>query len=114
MAKQTDASKRAKRSKAKGREGENELVEVLAELGVKSERMPLSGSLGGKYKNDIKIAVGRKRGEVKRRKSGLKMVYGWLEQDDANYLFFRPDGDKKKWIAIMKIKEFAELAKKGG
>jgi len=105
------ATRIARRSKAKGREGENEIVEVLAEFGIKAERMPLSGMLGGKYRNDIRL-VGGKRAEVKRRKSGLKTVYKWLEQDDANYLFFRPDGDKGKWIAIMPIKEFAELVKR--
>lgn len=109
MAKKT-ATRRARRSKAKGREGENEIVEVLAEFGIKAERMPLSGMLGGKYRGDVKMFKG-KRAEVKRRKSGLKTVYKWLEQDDANYLFFRPDGDKSKWIVIMPVEEFAELVK---
>lgn len=107
------ATRRAMRSKAKGREGENEVVALLAGYGIKSERMPLSGSLGGKYSNDVVAFVDRrkKRIEVKRRKSGLKTVYKWLEQDDADYLFFRPDGDKGKWIVIMPVEEFAGLVK---
>ena len=109
--KQTDASKRGKRAKAKGREGETEIVQLLAKYGIESERMPLSGALGGKYANDVKLILGGKRAEVKRRKSGLKTVYTWLEQDGANYLFFRPDGDRNKWIAAMPLLEFVELVK---
>jgi Holliday junction resolvase len=110
----TDKAKQGRSNKAKGRTGENEVVEILASHGIKSERMPLSGSLGGKYKSDVKLSMGNKRIEVKRRKTGLKTVYGWLdEQTDANYLFFRPDGDKSKWLVIMPVKEFAGLIKKG-
>jgi Holliday junction resolvase len=106
----TDKSKQGRSNKAKGRTGENEVVALLAEHGIKSERMPLSGSLGGKYRNDVKM--GNKRIEVKRRKSGLKSVYKWLEQDKANYLFFRPDGDKGKWIVIMPVEEFVMLVRR--
>ncbi len=109
--KQTDASKRGKRSKAKGREGENEIVQLLAKYGIESERMPLSGALGGKYANDVKLSLGGKRAEVKRRKSGLKTIYSWLEQDNANFLFFRPDGDRNKWIVAMPLLEFVDLVK---
>ncbi|MGE4415382.1 MAG: hypothetical protein AB7D08_08680 [Bacteroidales bacterium] len=112
--KYSDPVKRGKRAKAKGREGENEVVMLLARYGIEAERMPLSGSLGGKYKNDIRIAIGDKRVEVKRRKSGLKTVYSWLNQDDCDYLFFRPDGDRDKWIVIMPLVKFVDLLINGG
>jgi len=109
--KYSDPVKRGRRARAKGREGENEVVQLLAKYGIESERMPLSGALGGKYRNDVKLSLEGKRAEVKRRKSGLKTVYSWLEQDNCNYLFFKPDGDRNKWIVIMPLLEFVELLK---
>ncbi|MGD9552757.1 MAG: hypothetical protein AB7V60_06605 [Candidatus Caldatribacteriota bacterium] len=111
MNRYSDPVKRSRRAKTKGREGESEVVRLLAKYGIEAERMPLSGSLGGKYKNDVRLLLGGKRAEVKRRKSGLKTVYKWLEQDNANYLFFRPDGNRDKWIVIMPFIEFIELEK---
>ncbi len=110
--KQTDASKRGKKSKRKGYSGENELVKLLQKWGHKVERVPLSGALRSEaYGADVTLPGG-KRGEVKRRKAGLKTVYDWLEQDSySDMVFFR--ADYKNWIVIMPIEEYAELLERG-
>ncbi|RKL63074.1 hypothetical protein DXT63_08535 [Thermoanaerobacteraceae bacterium SP2] len=110
MQKESEASKRGKRSKVKGRTGENEVVKLLAKYGIKAERVPLSGALKTeKYSCDVVLANG-KRIEVKRRKSGLKTIQKWLNEDkNSNYIFFREDGNRDNWIVIMPIQEFIEL-----
>lgn len=108
---QSEASKRGKRAKKKGYAGENEIVKLLQKYGIKAERVPLSGALKSeKYSCDVIITIGdkTKRVEVKRRKSGLKTLQKWLEEDkNSNYVFFREDfGD---WLVVMPIQEFIEL-----
>ena len=101
-------TKRGKRSKRKGYQGEAEVVKVLNGYGIEAERVPLSGMLKSeKYSCDVVLPSG-KRIEVKRRKSGLKMIQKWLNEDKhSNYVFFREDyGD---WIVIMPLIEFVDL-----
>lgn len=113
LKKETDASKIGKRSKKKGYEGEKEVVELLNRYGIGAERMPLSGALKcEKYSCDVHITDIDKRVEVKRRKSGMKTIQKWLEEDDnSNYIFFREDGDRDGWVVIMPYQEFIELVR---
>lgn len=112
LKKQSEASKRGKRSKKKGYDGEAEVVKLLQKYGIEAERVPLSGALKSeKYSCDVHITGIDKRVEVKRRKSGLKTIQKWLEEDaNSNYIFFREDGDTEGWIVIMPYIEFIELA----
>ena len=106
--KYSKATKRARRSKKKGYEGEAEVVKVLNRYGIEAERVPLSGALKSKkYSCDV-VLPNDKRIEVKRRKSGLKTIQKWLNEDKhSNYVFFREDyGD---WIVIMPLLEFVDL-----
>ena len=66
------ASQRGKASKRKGRKAESEVAHILG-----GERVPLSGSLGGKLSGDVVDVEGRIY-EVKVRKSGFKTLYGYL------------------------------------
>jgi hypothetical protein len=111
--KNSEASRRGKRAKRKGWEGETEVVKLLEKYGIKAERVPLSGMLKSeKYSCDVVLENG-KRIEVKRRKSGLKTIQNWLNEDpNSNYVFFREDGDKDKWIVIMPVMEFIGLIQK--
>jgi Holliday junction resolvase len=111
LKKQTEASKRGKRSKKKGYDGEAEVMKLLQKYGIEAERVPLSGALKSeKYSCDVHIPGIDKRVEVKRRKSGLKTIQKWLEEDaNSNYIFFREDGDTDGWIVIMPYIEFIEL-----
>ena len=111
--KQSEASKRGKRSKKKGYIGENEVVKLLQQYHIPAERVPLSGALkSDKYSCDVTCHIkdSTKRIEVKRRKSGMKTIQKWLNEDkNSNYVFFREDGDKDNWVVIMPIQEFIEL-----
>lgn len=111
---QSQASKLGRRSKKKGYEGEREVVNLLRKYGIKAERVPLSGALKSqKYSCDVALGNG-KRIEVKRRKSGMKTIQKWLEEDKySNYVFFREDGDTDGWIVIMSYMEFIELMQGG-
>lgn len=112
--KENNASKIGKRSKKKGYEGEREVVELLNKYGIEAERVPLSGALKcDKYSCDVHITEIDKRVEVKRRKSGMKTIQKWLEEDaNSNYIFFREDGDREGWLVIMPYMEFVELVQK--
>lgn len=113
MKKQTEASKRGKRSKKKGYDGEKEVVDLLQKYGIEAERVPLSGAMKSeKYSCDVHMPGINKRIEVKRRKSGLKTIQKWIDEDEnSNYIFFREDGDTEGWIVIMPYMEFIELIK---
>ena len=108
----SEATRLARKSKKKGRDGEREVVELLGKYGLEAERIPLSGALKSeKYSCDVVLSNG-KRIEVKRRKSGMRTIKKWLEEDvNSNYIFFREDGDTDGWVVIMPYIEFIELMK---
>ena len=91
-----------RKSKRKGYNGERELVSLIP--GAK--RVPLSGSIGGEHSNDVILPNGW-RVEVKRRKSGMKQLYDWLEQSNPDMVAFR--ADRKKWIVAMELEKYLEL-----
>ncbi|ADE87531.1 group-specific protein [Deep-sea thermophilic phage D6E] len=91
-----------RKSKRKGYEGERELVSLIP--GAK--RVPLSGSMGGEYGNDVILPNGW-RVEVKRRKNGMKQLYDWLEQSNPDLRAFR--ADRKEWIICMTLDKLKEL-----
>ena len=107
---ESEVTRRARNSKKKGRTGENEVVALLAKFGIKAERIPLSGALKSeKYSCDVALENG-KRIEVKRRKTGMKTIQKWLEEDEnSNYVFFREDGNSDGWVVIMPYMELVEL-----
>jgi hypothetical protein len=114
--KNSEASKRGKSAKRKGYMGEHEIVKLLKQNNIKSDRVPLSGALKGEALScdvTLQIRGTTKRAEVKRRKSGLSTLYKWLEQDKySNYLFMRQDN--KGWLVTMTFDEYLELIKGHG
>jgi hypothetical protein len=88
------------KSKQKGYRLEHELVEKLRELGLKAERIPLSGQAGGSFSGDL-IVEGLKA-EVKGRADGFKSIYKWLEGVDI--LFIK--ADRKEWLVIKRLKDW--------
>ncbi|MED5042506.1 hypothetical protein P9848_11160 [Geobacillus stearothermophilus] len=91
-----------RKSKRKGYEGEREFVSLIPG----SKRVPLSGSIGGEHSNDVILPNGW-RVEVKRRKSGMKQLYDWLEQSNPDMVAFR--ADRKEWIICMTLDKLKEL-----
>uniref|UniRef100_A0A6M3LUK7 Uncharacterized protein n=1 Tax=viral metagenome TaxID=1070528 RepID=A0A6M3LUK7_9ZZZZ len=67
-------SQRGKAAKRKGSQAEREAAALLPG----GERVPLSGSLGGRLSGDVTFGDGRYRAEVKVRARGFKSLYSWL------------------------------------
>jgi Holliday junction resolvase len=66
-----------RRSRDKGNRAERALVRYLQERGFAAERVPLSGSVGGRYAGDVRVPVcGRDLCiEVKCRGNGFRELY---------------------------------------
>src|SRR5690554_2358184 len=103
--KHTTTSKKARRSKAKGSEGEREVVALLERYGFKAERQLLSGAAGNfnkKWAGDvivtspISFAI-----EVKRRKNALQTLQNRLYEDTVDTPILRV-GD----IYVMTVCDF--------
>jgi Holliday junction resolvase len=97
------------KSKAKGTRVENLIVKLHTDLGIEAERMPLSGSLGGKYSDDVLIA-GDCRAEVKARKNGegFKTLEGWMK--DCKLMFLKRD--RQPPLVVMTAEQYKLMAQK--
>lgn len=95
------------KSKAKGTRVENLIVKLHTDIGVEAERMPLSGSLGGKYSDDVLIA-GTVRAEVKARKdgAGFKVLETWMKGCPLMFL----KRDRQEPMIVMTASLYKELA----
>lgn len=92
-----------KASRDKGGRGEREFAKLIG--GV---RVPLSGSQNG-FKGDVKgLGI---TWEIKRRRSGFKQLYGWLEKESEQPDALAVRADRKDWIVCMKLDKFLELMK---
>lgn len=90
-----------KASRDKGQRAEREFAKLIG-----GHRVPLSGAQEG-YRNDV-IGLGLEW-EVKRRKSGFKQLYEWIE--DTREM---PDAvalrtDNKQWLVVMTLDKFVEV-----
>lgn len=100
-------------SKDKGRRAENLIVEELNSFNIPSQRVPLSGSLGGQYSDDVIIGTidnPLARLEVKNRESIGDYIWDWLGQS-ANTDFLIMKKNRKKMLVVMDVEHFAELWK---
>jgi hypothetical protein len=71
--------------RAKGNRLERAIVRLLQDAGLGADRVPLSGSAGGRYSGDLTVpCCGRDLTiEAKARGNGFKQLYRWLEGRDA-------------------------------
>jgi hypothetical protein len=78
-------------SRDKGNRAERHLVHLLQDAGFAAERIPLSGSAGGRFAGDISVPLlGTDRVvEVKAGGRGFRQLYSWL--DGADLLIVRAD-----------------------
>lgn len=96
------------REKAKGRRLENEVADCLTAAGIPAERVPLSGSLGGKYKADVVIGTPQAPEahiECKYRENLSMQLWDWLEGVD--YLALRRN--RKPALIVMPMERFTQL-----
>ena len=100
-------------SKDKGRRAENLIVEELKQHGIPAIRIPLSGSLGGQFADDVVIGTidnPLHRIEVKNRESIGDYIWDWLAQSKGtDYLVLKKN--RKKMLVVMDIDHFVELYK---
>jgi Holliday junction resolvase len=83
-----------RRSRDKGARGERAVVRFLQDNGFAAERVPLSGSAGGRYAGDVTVVVNGADlcVEVKVRSAGFRELYRWHEGRDL--LSFVPTGSR--------------------
>lgn len=95
-------------SRQKGDRVERALVRFLQEQGFAAERVPLSGSAGGRYGGDVSVPLlGADRTiEVKCRAAGFVELYRWL--DGADLLVVR--ADRREPLVILPLRLAAEVA----
>ena len=115
MATSAEISRRARRSRNKGAEGEGEVVRLNKAMGIYAERVPLSGAMAYQGNGeDVDVYV-KGRGEapmvaqVKRQATdaGWKTLLGQLGEADA--LFFRTD--RGRWHVMLPIESYDRLVK---
>jgi Holliday junction resolvase len=97
-----------RRSRDKGNRAERAIVAFLQDRGFAAERVPLSGSAGGKYVGDVTIPLlGRDLcAEVKVRAHGFGQLYAWL--DGRELLIVRQD--RREPLVILPLRLAAEIA----
>ena len=96
-----------RRSRDKGNRAERAIVAFLQDRGFAAERVPLSGSAGGKYVGDVTIPLlGRDMcAEVKVRAHGFSH-YSWL--DGREILIVKQD--RREPLVILPLRLAAEIA----
>jgi Holliday junction resolvase len=96
------------KSKDKGRRAEHDIVNRHLALGVTAERVPLSGSLGGKYSDDVDLPYGK--GEVKARKNGegFKTIETWMKTCAALFL----KRDRVAPLVVLTWDAYADLVRR--
>ena len=104
-------------AKQKGRLGQNEIRDKLLAVFPEFEPDDIKSTTMGDKGEDIQLSpTARKKMpitiEVKRRKSGMKMQYDWLEQAKRHgkgepVLFFR--ADRSEWIVMVGLEHYMEL-----
>lgn len=97
-----------RRSRDKGNRCERALVTFLQDRGFAAERVPLSGSVGGRYVGDLSVPLlGVDRiVEVKVRANGFRELYRWL--DGRDLLIVR--ADRREPLVVIPLRLAAEIA----
>ena len=93
------------RNKQRGYEDEKGVVDYLVSQGLDARRIFGSGAyktqLGQEFAGDVVVeggTTGTLRVEVKRRKTGFKLIYDAFDQDDADVVCVRADRKERLWI----------------
>ena len=104
-------------AKAKGRGGQNEIRDKLLETFPEFEPDDIKSTTMGDTGEDIQLSPAARKKipitiELKRRKSGMKMAYDYIEQASKHgkgepVVFFR--ADRKDWITMISIDHYMEV-----
>jgi hypothetical protein len=96
-------------SRQKGNRCERGVVAVFQEAGIAAERVPLSGSAGGRFSADITVPILNqdKKIEVKARASGFRRIREWLS---GNYALVTK-ADREPALITLRLDDFAVLVR---
>ena len=107
-------------AKAKGRTGQQEVRDKLLETFSEFEPDDIKSTTMGDTGEDIQLSPAARKKiplsiEVKRRKEGLKTVYGYLDQASNHakgepVVFYR--SDRKPWLVVVGMDHYMELLMK--
>jgi Holliday junction resolvase len=97
-----------RRSRDKGNRTERALVRTLQAAGFAAERVPLSGSAGGKFAGDVSVPLlGIDRTvEVKVRANGFRELYRWLAGADILVV----KRDRAEPLVVLPLRLATEIA----
>ena len=103
--------------KAKGRTGQQEVRDKLLETFPEFEPDDIKSTTMGDSGEDIQLSPAARKAmpitiEVKRRKSGFKTAYGYIDQAGKHgkgepVVFYR--SDRQPWIVMISIDHYMEL-----
>lgn len=106
-------------AKAKGRTGQQEIRDKLYALFPQLEEGDIKSAIMGEGGADIQLSPAAHKLmpisiEVKRRKTGMKTQYDWVQQArshtmDPPVVFFR--ADRSEWLVITPVDHYLELLK---
>jgi Holliday junction resolvase len=101
-------SRGGKRSRQKGDRTERALVRFLQDRRFAAERIPLSGSAGGRFSGDVSVPLLSidRTVEVKCRANGFRELYAWL--NGAALLIVR--ADRREPLVILPLRLAVEIA----
>ena len=104
-------------AKAKGRLGQNEIRDKILKTFPELEPDDVKSTTMGDSGEDIQLSPAARKKipitiEVKRRKSALKTVYGWMAQadnhtDNPPVVFYR--SDRQKWLVVTELDHYIKL-----
>jgi len=108
-----------RRAKQKGRMGQQEIRDALLEAFPHLEQDDIKSTTMGDTGEDIQLSPAARKlipisAEVKRRKSGLKMAYDWMQQANNHnkgspVVFYR--SDRQPWLVISTLDHYINLLK---
>jgi Holliday junction resolvase len=98
-----------RRSHSKGTRTERAIVKVLQANSIAAVRVPLSGSVGGRFAGDIVLPLmGRDLCiEVKARATGFRELYSWLNGRDVLIV----KADRQEPLVVVRLALAAEIAR---
>jgi Holliday junction resolvase len=96
-------------SRDKGNRTERAVVRLLQARGFAAERVPLSGSMRGRFGGDVSVPLlgVDRRVEVKCRGDGFRELYRWLD-NGTDFLIIKRDRDEP--LVVIRLKLAAEIA----
>jgi len=107
----------SKQAKQKGRLGQQEIRDALLQAFPELEPDDIKSTVMGDTGADIQLSPAARKLipisiEVKRRKSALKTVYGWMSQadnhtDNPPVVFYR--SDRQKWLVVTELDHYIQL-----